>query len=254
VSSTELPLNGGNMTTGVVRVGDTVRRPAGPWTPAVHALLRHLGEVGFDGSPRSLGIDDEGRHVVEWIDGGLTHPYAPLSPVSPSLTDVGRQIRRFHDATTTFSPPDDAVWNTVIVPDRQVQIVHHDLAAWNFVHGTNRSVFIDWDLAGPGSVLWDLAWSAQSFAALAPNTAIDDAGRRLRALVDGYGLNDEERVRLIELLPVRYQAMRDLLAEGHRSGEQPWARLWSEGHGDSWARITAFATQHSVALLEALIT
>jgi len=31
----EVPLEGGNMTGGVVRVGDTVRRPAGPWTPAV---------------------------------------------------------------------------------------------------------------------------------------------------------------------------------------------------------------------------
>jgi hypothetical protein len=36
-----VPLGGGNMSSGVVRVGDTVRRPAGPWTPAVHALLTH---------------------------------------------------------------------------------------------------------------------------------------------------------------------------------------------------------------------
>ncbi len=26
----------------VVRVGETVRRPVGPWTPAVHLLLAHL--------------------------------------------------------------------------------------------------------------------------------------------------------------------------------------------------------------------
>ncbi|MFI2076838.1 MULTISPECIES: hypothetical protein [Streptomyces] len=32
------PLPGGNVSAGVVRIGDTVRRPAGPWTPAVHAL------------------------------------------------------------------------------------------------------------------------------------------------------------------------------------------------------------------------
>jgi hypothetical protein len=42
VTSTETPLDGGNMSSGVVRVGDTVRRPAGVWTPAVHALLNHL--------------------------------------------------------------------------------------------------------------------------------------------------------------------------------------------------------------------
>ena len=49
----EVPLIGGNTST-VVRVGDTVRRNAGPWTPAVHSLLHHLERVGFTGAPRAL--------------------------------------------------------------------------------------------------------------------------------------------------------------------------------------------------------
>jgi len=48
----ETPLSGGNATGGVVRKGQTVRRPAGPWTPAVHALLAHLHAAGFAGAPR----------------------------------------------------------------------------------------------------------------------------------------------------------------------------------------------------------
>jgi len=61
---TEEPLPGGNTTRGVVRIGDTVRRPAGPWTPAVHALLDHLQAVGFRGAPRAHGLDDKGREVL----------------------------------------------------------------------------------------------------------------------------------------------------------------------------------------------
>lgn len=38
-SGGEEPLRGGNSAI-VTRVGDTVRRPTGPWTPAVHLLLR----------------------------------------------------------------------------------------------------------------------------------------------------------------------------------------------------------------------
>ena len=64
---TEEPLPGGNMTGGVVRVGDTVRRPAGPWTPAVHALLNHLHAVGFPGAPRAHGLDDQGREVLDFV-------------------------------------------------------------------------------------------------------------------------------------------------------------------------------------------
>ena len=56
----EIPLHGGNVST-VVRVGDTVRRNAGPWTPAVHALLHHLRvRRASPVRPHALGMDDAG--------------------------------------------------------------------------------------------------------------------------------------------------------------------------------------------------
>ena len=62
-SDAEARLQGGNLT-GVVRIGETVRRAPGPWTPAVHALLRHLEYVGFTGSPRALGMDEGAVRVA----------------------------------------------------------------------------------------------------------------------------------------------------------------------------------------------
>ncbi|HEV7720867.1 MAG TPA: phosphotransferase [Iamia sp.] len=221
----EIPLVGGNVTVGLVRVGDTVRRPAGRWTPAVHALLTHLHDVGFDGAPRSLGLDERGRHVVEWIDGAVTHPYEP----GPSLVEVGRLARRLHDATAEFVAPADAVWGTVIPPDGDELVVHHDLASWNLVHGADRVVLIDWDAAGPGTGLWDLAWAAISFADLAP------VG--VRALADGYGLDEGDRRALADLLPRRAQGMVDRL----RAGGEPWSRLAAEGHLATWDAIAARA-------------
>ena len=55
----EETLGGGN-TVGGVRIGDVVHKHASPWTPTVHALLRHLEDAGFDGAPRALGFDDQG--------------------------------------------------------------------------------------------------------------------------------------------------------------------------------------------------
>jgi len=233
----EVPLEGGNVTVGLVRVGDTVRRPAGPWTAAVHALLTHLSDVGFDGAPRSLGLDERGRHVVEWIDGAVTHPYEP----GPSLVDVGRLARRLHDATAGFVAPGDAVWGTVIPPDGDDLVVHHDLASWNLVHGAGRVVLIDWDAAGPGTRLGDLAWAAISFADL------DPAG--VRALADGYGLDEVDRRALADLLPRRAQGMTDLL----RTGSEPWSRLAAEGHLEAWDSITARARSSGADVLAALL-
>lgn len=39
----------GRMTNGIVRRGDQLRRPMGPWSPAVHEYLRYLEAAGFDG-------------------------------------------------------------------------------------------------------------------------------------------------------------------------------------------------------------
>ncbi|TML32993.1 MAG: aminoglycoside phosphotransferase family protein, partial [Actinobacteria bacterium] len=42
---------------GAVWVGDTVRGPTGPWTPAVHALLGHLApRIPY--VPAVLGMDE----------------------------------------------------------------------------------------------------------------------------------------------------------------------------------------------------
>ena len=65
----EIPLTGGMMTEGVVRVGNTVRRPVGPHSPFVHRLLRHLEDVDFDAAPRMLGIDAKGREILSFQHG-----------------------------------------------------------------------------------------------------------------------------------------------------------------------------------------
>lgn len=53
---------------GAARIGDTVHRATGPWTPAVHALLGHLaGRVPC--VPRVLGFDEQRREVLDFMPG-----------------------------------------------------------------------------------------------------------------------------------------------------------------------------------------
>jgi len=48
----------------VVRIGDTVRRPAAPSAPFVRALLRLFAERQWPGAPRFLGVDEHGRDII----------------------------------------------------------------------------------------------------------------------------------------------------------------------------------------------
>lgn len=228
-------LAGGNVAAAVVLVGDTVRKPVTPATPAVEALLAHLD--GFPSAPRHLGRDDRGRQVLEYIPGTIYD----IPADNRELHRTGRLIRDLHDALADFRPPADARWQVVIPPDRHDLVCHHDLAPWNLVRAEDRWVFIDWDCAGPGSRLWDLAYAAHGFVPLHPGGDPDTDGPRLRALADGYGLDDGQRAELPALIVANTRGMYDLL---RTSTEEPWTRLYAEGHADHWGPAADYIERH----------
>jgi hypothetical protein len=236
-----------------VRVGDTVRRPAGPQTSAVHALLLHLEHVGFRGAPRSLGVDDAGRHVLEYVPGRVAHPTGPGNPpLDPRA--VGRLVRELHDALDDWRPPSDAVWVCPIPTDGEDLVVHNDLAPWNIVVAPDRMVVIDWDNCSPGTRTWDLAYLAHGLVPLGPTADRTEVVGRLRGLADGYGLDEDDRIRLAATLAPRTWSMYELLRTGSERGEQPWARLWDEGHGGAWWRDATWTEKNADRLLAALLT
>jgi hypothetical protein len=244
-------LAGGNVSGKVVRVGPTVRKPAGPQTAAVQALLSYLGNAGFTGVPRPLGRDEQGRQVLEYVPGLLADTLPPLD--IDGLHRVGGLIRDLHDKAAGFEPPAGAHWDVVIPPDRQDLVCHHDLAPWNLVIGADRWVFIDWDGAGPGSRLWDLAYAAKGFVPLVPDGDPARDGPRLRALADGYGLDAAQRGDLPALIAAHTRGMFDLLRAASTTGRQPWARLYAEGHGDHWGQSAAYIERHHDAWTRALL-
>jgi Ser/Thr protein kinase RdoA (MazF antagonist) len=236
-------LFGGNVADLVVRVGDTVRKPATSATSSVEAFLEHLFHVGFEGAPRTLGRDEQGRHVLEYIPGETVARPELLSEAE--LARVGRLIRRFHDAARSFVPPVGAEWGTLIRPDREEMICHHDLSPWNLVRNEERWVFVDWDASGPGSAMWDVAAAAQSFVPLNGSGEPRQDAVRLQAFVGGYGMDKSQREMLPEKMAERTWAGVKLLEDGARMGVQPWARLYAEDHGAYWRRAAEYVERHS---------
>jgi Ser/Thr protein kinase RdoA (MazF antagonist) len=254
----EQPLAGGNVSAGVVRVGDTVRRPAGPQTPAVHALLRYLHEVGFRGAPRPLGIDEEGREVLTFIPGAVPWPPHRCGLLEPPgrLARAARMVREFHDAVSGFVPPPGARWQVAIPAEGTCDIIaHHDLAPWNLVIGPTWS-FIDWDGAGPGSRLWDVAYAVHGFVPMSANPAWQrrDAAVRLRVFADAYGLTEAQRLDLVPMLARRARAMHDFLARQAAAGMQPWLGLWRDGHGDAWRADAGYLARQEADWSAALLS
>jgi aminoglycoside phosphotransferase (APT) family kinase protein len=230
-------MTGGNVNQ-VLRVGNTIRRPAGPWTSAVHSLLNHLHEVGFHAAPRPLGLDDRGREILTFVPGEVVWPHRfEVLDAAQHLAQVARLIREFHDAVQTFRPPAGAEWNVLAPADGNEIIAHHDLAPWNLITGPEQALtFIDWDSAAPGTRLWDLAYAIHGFIPLSANRYYQrpDTDSRLRTFVDAYGLDEDQRRRLVSMLGPRARSMHDFLKLQSAAAAEPWSTLWREGHGAAW--------------------
>jgi hypothetical protein len=196
-------LEGGGRNT-VHRRGDVVIRDARPWTPAVHALLRHLENEGFAAAPRlaGTGLDSAGRETLTFIEGEFTQP-GPWSIEGAAA--LGGLLRGLHRATSSFRPPPDAAWfpwHGRDLGSPAKQIGHCDVAPWNIVaRGGMPVAFIDWETAGPVDPLVELAQLCWLNAKLHDDIVAEreqlppvaDRARQLAAIVDGYGLAPRQR-------------------------------------------------------------
>ena len=240
-----------------VRVGDTVRR-AGSTRAAVRDLLLHLESVGFDGAPRYLGTDDQGREVLSWIEGEVPlPPYPAWAMTDRALADLGGLVRRLHEATATFRST-SADWSTQWSdPGGGPVICHNDLYPENVVFRDGRVVaLIDFAMATPGRPLWDVAIAAEIWGPLGDPHRRDahpvdlDGIARLGVLARAYGLEPERAAALVDvILQTRAQSIGNIRAE-IAGGNASWIANWADAGGDERAAADdAWIARHRAELI-----
>ena len=148
----EATLSGGRMTPGVVRVGETVRRPMSPASRFTAMLLAHLAGEGFDGVPRYLGEDDLGREILTFVPGEVPAKWRAFD--DEQIAAAGMLLRRMHDASRGLAQR---------IGGGEV-VCHHDPGPNNTVFRDDLPVaFIDFDFAAVGDPLADVGYVAWSW-------------------------------------------------------------------------------------------
>lgn len=190
----EHPLNGGRVTSGVVRIGDTVRRPAKASSPFVASLLRALERRSFDRVPRYLGTDTAGRDVLSFIPGWVPERLRRFDDWQ--VAQAGELLRAFHDATRATG-----------LSGRSPVVCHRDAGPYNVVFDDSGRpyAFIDFDTAAAGDPLEDVSymgwlWCLSSRYSAPPP---EGQGRQLRVLIDAYGLDKDVRGGLLDAIVTR---------------------------------------------------
>lgn len=175
---------------------------------------------------------------------------APLAP--SELKEVGATVRAIHDASAEFVPSDGASWDVAIPAAEEELICHNDLAPWNLIVGDDFT-FIDWDGAGPSTRLWDLAYAAQAFTLNNPDQDPNESSSRLAAFVEGYGAGTDLRQKLPLAMYQRCTAMYRMLRSSYEAGREPWASMYSNGHGDHWRVVALYVQKHQDLWAQSLL-
>jgi hypothetical protein len=241
----EEQLMAGGNAGGAVRIDSTVRRQVGPWTPAVHALLHYLEEVGFTRAPRALGIDEQGREVLSFLAGNTVadqRPWPPWVHSDDALVQVARWLRNYHLAVAGFQPPKDAHWREGTVWRPGLIVGHNDAAPYNAVWSDDGQLrgFFDWDLAAPVTREWDLAFTAFAWVPLHARhivqpegfTAFPQRPRRLRLFLTEYGWTGDQAA-FAATVQARIRESADRVDRVAAEGDLVYQRMRDSGVAES---------------------
>ncbi|RKS09829.1 Ser/Thr protein kinase RdoA (MazF antagonist) [Nocardiopsis sp. Huas11] len=255
-AGTTEPLEGDGVTAGIVRVGDTVRRPVRPFSATVRAYLAHLHDAGFAAAPVPLGVDGQGREVLSYVPGDVPREPLPAEATGEAvLVALAGLIRRLHDAAQGWEPPPDAVWgglpgaHTVDLPpvDEPAELVgHRDYCPGNVVFRDGLpSALIDFDLARPTTRLYDVVNALYWWAPLLdprdrpPALAEAHIPRRVAVFADAYGLTGGQRAELVPLA-ARVIHRFHLGARAAARHDPVFRRMWERGVRDRMPRAQAW--------------
>jgi Ser/Thr protein kinase RdoA (MazF antagonist) len=214
----EIPLKGGRVTAGVVRVGDTVRRPLGAHSPFVHKVLRHLETRGLEGVPRVVGVDAKGREILSFLPGEVPNELGNFSEVQ--LTAAARLLRKLHDAAADCD-----------LKGNCETICHGDPGPCNtvFVDGIPAGM-IDFDAMRPGFRREDVGYAAWLWLSIGDERYSPELqGERLAAFTKAY-----DAIELKDVVPALLAVQDELgMRPGVPANVRKWARScrrWVAGH------------------------
>ena len=241
----------------IFRQEDCIVRPANPWTEHVHAFLNFMIDSGFDAIPHPVGVTEDGREIVSFVEGVVHNDGLPDEIMTDDvLADVAKLLRRYHDIGADYVPKlaGDEPW---MLPKRAPAEVmcHGDFAPYNltFVDGKLHGI-IDFDTLHPGPRLWDIAYAAYRWVPFVSPFNPDHRAElprqieRLKLFADAYGMSDQMRRDLPEMMIARVQSLVDYMKDQAAQGNTDVQRNIEEGHMDLYLNDIAYFREHAQAV------
>jgi Phosphotransferase enzyme family len=260
----EQHLDGGIANAGkVVRVGAHVLRPSNAHSGSIHAFLRAVRDAGFDGASSPVGIDDDGRERLVFIDGDVpVPPYPDWSQSDTTLASIARLLRRLHDAARGFDPQSFAWDDSLADPAGGTLVCHNDVCPENVVFRDGIAIaLLDFEFAAPGRFVYDLAQLARlcvpiddEFDQARLGWRPADRPARLRLVADAYGLDGNGRAALLTAMDDAIARVEAAVRRSVDAGDPNAIAMWNRlGGSERYDRRRRWWSDHHEVFAAALL-
>lgn len=152
-----------------------------------------------------VGIDEDGRERLEFIEGEVpAPPYLDWSQSDATLASIARLLRGLHDAARGFDVQGLRWADTLADPAGGTLVCHNDVELSNVVFRGGIAVLLDFEFAAPGRPTYDLAQFSRvcvpiedEFDQARLGWQPADRPARSRLVADVYGLDRDGRAELL---------------------------------------------------------
>jgi hypothetical protein len=247
---------------GVTRIGGHVLRPSNPHSRSIHRFLSSLRAAGFDGASVPVGIDDDGRERLSFIEGDVpVPPYPTWGQADSALASAAVLMRRFHDASRSFDPTGSTWSRELADPAGGPIICHNDVCLENVVFRDGSAVgLVDFDFAAPGRPVYDVAQFARMCVPVDDDInagrlgwQLADQPARLRLVADAYGLDLAERHELLEILAASIAVGGEFVRRRVEAGHPNFIKMWKDmGGAERFDRRRQWWAEHQDQFSSAL--
>jgi hypothetical protein len=222
--------------------------------------VRH---AGFKGAPTPVGIDEDGRERLVFIEGEVpVAPYPFWSQSDTALASIARLLRGLHDAARGFDP-EGLTWNEALADPAGGKLVcHNDVELSNVVFDDGVAVaLLDFEFAAPGRAVYDLAQLARlcvpiddDFDQVRLGWRLADRPARLRLVADAYGLDREGRAELLAAMDDAIDRIEAAARRGVEAGDpNAAAMLETTGGTEKYDRRRRWWAEHHDEFTAALL-
>lgn len=224
----------------VVRAGAHVLRPSSAHSAAIHTFLLGIRAAGFEGASLPIGIDDDGRERLVFIEGDVPVPPYPAWACSDgALMSTAVLLAGLHSASATFDPTGWTWSSEMADPAGGSIICHNDVCLENVVFQDGVAVgLLDFDFCAPGRPVYDLAQFARMCVPIDDDVnaarlgwgAVDRPGR-LRLVADSYGLDAAGRRTLLATLEDSMAKGGEFVRRRVEAGDPNFIAMWKDMGG-----------------------